>query len=281
MPLRKTEEFQAVKTRGLIMQNVDGSYPVAGSVATVVDEYGRMGFTQDLCANAVTLTSGEGDITLTTDGAQLLVDGVPVGGGGGVTSVDGSGAGISVSPTTGAVVVQNTGVTSLAAGTGAFISAPTGAVTVFGKGNHLNIDGSLLSPGTEVQLNSGSNILYTELGAPGSQTYRMDLRLNAVIINNTDITFTLDDIYTLYILKGFGDLSTVTITLPPPVVLPNNILCYIKNASANDINVLYKVTPMGTPEPVIGSPTAYQCSSPASNCPTLALFWDGSSLNMY
>lgn len=53
------------------------------------------------------------------------------GGGGAVTSVTGSGAGISVSPTTGAVVVQNTGVTSLAGTAGDIsASASTGAVTV-------------------------------------------------------------------------------------------------------------------------------------------------------
>lgn len=47
-----------------------------------------------------------------------------------VTSVSGSGAGINVTPTTGAVVVSNVGVTSLVAGTNISISASTGAVTV-------------------------------------------------------------------------------------------------------------------------------------------------------
>lgn len=51
-----------------------------------------------------------------------------------VSSVAGSGAGISVSPTTGAVVVSNTGVTSLVAGTGIGISGSTGAVTVTNSG---------------------------------------------------------------------------------------------------------------------------------------------------
>lgn len=47
-----------------------------------------------------------------------------------VSSVTGSGAGINVSPTTGAVVVSNTGVTSLVAGTNITLSGATGAVTV-------------------------------------------------------------------------------------------------------------------------------------------------------
>lgn len=49
---------------------------------------------------------------------------------GAVTSVSGSGSGISVSPTTGGVVVQNTGVTSLTAGTGISLNASSGSVTI-------------------------------------------------------------------------------------------------------------------------------------------------------
>ena len=51
-----------------------------------------------------------------------------------VSSVSGSGAGISVSPTTGAVVVSNTGVTSNVAGTGISVSGATGAVTITNTG---------------------------------------------------------------------------------------------------------------------------------------------------
>jgi hypothetical protein len=51
-----------------------------------------------------------------------------------VTSVSGSGAGISVTPTTGAVVVSNTGVTSNVAGTGISVSGGTGAVTISNTG---------------------------------------------------------------------------------------------------------------------------------------------------
>jgi hypothetical protein len=52
----------------------------------------------------------------------------------GVASVSGSGAGISVSPTTGAVVISNTGVTSNVAGTGISVSGATGAVTITNTG---------------------------------------------------------------------------------------------------------------------------------------------------
>ncbi len=51
-----------------------------------------------------------------------------------VTSVSGSGSGISVAPTTGAVVVSNTGVTSATAGTGIGVSGATGAVTFSNTG---------------------------------------------------------------------------------------------------------------------------------------------------
>jgi hypothetical protein len=51
-------------------------------------------------------------------------------GGGAVSSVVSGGLGISVSPTTGTVVVSNTGVTSLSGGTGVSVSGSTGGVTV-------------------------------------------------------------------------------------------------------------------------------------------------------
>jgi hypothetical protein len=52
------------------------------------------------------------------------------GGAGAVSSVTGSGSGISVSPTTGAVIVSNTGVTSNSAGYGISISGGTGPSTI-------------------------------------------------------------------------------------------------------------------------------------------------------
>lgn len=55
---------------------------------------------------------------------------VPPGTGSGVTSVSASGAGLTCSPTTGAVVCSNTGVTSVTAGSGITVSPTTGAVGV-------------------------------------------------------------------------------------------------------------------------------------------------------
>ena len=52
----------------------------------------------------------------------------------GVSSVTASGSGISASPTTGAVIISNTGVTSNVAGTGISVSGATGAVTITNTG---------------------------------------------------------------------------------------------------------------------------------------------------
>jgi hypothetical protein len=83
----------------------------------------QSGVKQLLAGSGITLSpaSGLGAVTVTASG----------GGGGAVASVTGSGAGISVTPTTGAVVVSNTGVTSLAvAGGGITTSGSAGALTL-------------------------------------------------------------------------------------------------------------------------------------------------------
>lgn len=69
-------------------------------------------------------TNAQGQITAVTPTAITFP----------VTSVSGTGAGISVTPTTGAVVVSNTGVTSAVAGTGIGVSGATGAVTFSNSG---------------------------------------------------------------------------------------------------------------------------------------------------
>jgi len=69
-------------------------------------------------------------LTVNPDGTITVTGG----GGGGVAQVTGSGAGISVTPTTGNVVVSNTGVASLLAGSGISLSAATGAVTITATG---------------------------------------------------------------------------------------------------------------------------------------------------
>jgi len=84
------------------------------------------GVTQLVAGANITLDppTGDGVVTITASG----------GGAGGVTSVTSGGPGITCTPTTGAVVVDNTGVTQLVAGTAMSISGATGAVTVNNAG---------------------------------------------------------------------------------------------------------------------------------------------------
>ena len=79
----------------------------------------------------VLTTNGAGNTAWTTVSSLGLVN-----------SVSGSGAGISVSPTTGAVVVSNTGVTSIVAGTNITVSSATGAVTI----NSTSANGDVVGP---------------------------------------------------------------------------------------------------------------------------------------
>ncbi len=77
---------------------------------------------------------------------------------GAVSSVTGSGSGISISPTTGAVVVSNTGVTSLAAGGGISVNAATGAITVTNSGV------TALTAGTGVTLSGSTGSVTVSIG---------------------------------------------------------------------------------------------------------------------
>ena len=77
---------------------------------------------------------------------------------GAVSSVTGSGSGISITPTTGAVVVSNTGVTSLAAGGGISVSAATGAITVTNSGV------TALTAGTGVTLSGSTGSVTVSIG---------------------------------------------------------------------------------------------------------------------
>ena len=76
------------------------------------------------------VVAGSG-ITISKTGGVATIINTGGSGGGAVDSVTGSGPGISVSPTSGAVVVQNTGVTSVAGTSGNLtVSSNTGAVTL-------------------------------------------------------------------------------------------------------------------------------------------------------
>lgn len=81
--------------------------------------------TGDVTALSANLVAGTG-ISVTPSGlntSQTITNA-------GLTSLAASGVGISVSSSTGAVAVSNTGVTSIVAGTGIGISGATGAVTI-------------------------------------------------------------------------------------------------------------------------------------------------------
>ena len=123
---------------------------------------------------------------------------------GAVTQVSGSGAGISVSPTTGNVVVSNTGVTSLAAGTGISLSGATGAVTisntfvdtdtlttVTGRGattsTHAYFNGGLDTSGFKLTSGASNNYVLTS-DASGNGTWKA---APSYVLNSTwkDCTF--------------------------------------------------------------------------------------------
>ncbi len=94
MSLRPTIDVATVKTRSIVYQNPDGTFPAIGGVLTMGDYTGHAAWTQDPYLNSVTLAGG----VVTYDGSDLLLNGVPIGGGGGVTTVSG-GDNISVSGT--------------------------------------------------------------------------------------------------------------------------------------------------------------------------------------
>lgn len=117
---------------------------------------------------------------------------------GAVSSVSGSGAGISVSPTTGVVVVSNTGVTSAHASTGISVSATSGSVTITNTGvtslggstgalsliagTGVSISGLTISIGQAVATSSNVqfNTLYVASGATNAVQVVGGIDANAV-----------------------------------------------------------------------------------------------------
>ena len=94
-----------------------GTLTLAGTLAS---GYGGTGVT----------SSGTAGNVLTSNGTTWVSQAIA----GAVTSVTGSGSGITISPTSGAVVVSNTGVTAATAGTGISLSGSTGNVTFTNSG---------------------------------------------------------------------------------------------------------------------------------------------------
>jgi hypothetical protein len=89
--LRNTISVHSIKTRQIVYQDPSGSFPAVGAVLNVIDRQGHTDWTRDISVNSVTLAnsiSGPGRLTYSNTGV-LLLNGVPVGGGGGVSSVTG------------------------------------------------------------------------------------------------------------------------------------------------------------------------------------------------
>jgi len=105
-----------------------GTLTLAGTLAS---GYGGTGVT----------SSGTAGNVLTSNGTTWVSQAIT----GAVTSVTGSGSGITISPTSGAVVVSNTGVTAATAGTGISLSASTGNVTFTNSGVTSIVAGSGIS----------------------------------------------------------------------------------------------------------------------------------------
>jgi hypothetical protein len=166
--------------------------------------------TGSLSNNYFTLanSAGTNGQVLTTNGAGVTSWTTPAASS--VTSVSGSGAGISVSPTTGAVIVtntgvtsaiastgigvsaatgaitfSNTGVTSIVAGTNVSVSSATGAVTVNATNTTYNIDASTVSGGANLNLTGSDASTDSVKFASGSGITITRTDANTITINNT------------------------------------------------------------------------------------------------
>lgn len=120
-----------------------------------------------IAANGGTgLTSpGTAGHVLTSNGTTWVSQAIT----GSVTSVTGSGSGINVSPTSGAVVVSNTGVTAATAGTGISVSGATGNVTFTNSGVTSIVAGS----GISISGATGA-VTITATGGGGSGTFALN-----------------------------------------------------------------------------------------------------------
>jgi len=150
--------------------------------------------TGNLSNNYFTLanSAGSNGQVLTTNGAGVTTWTTPSGLGL-VSSVTGSGAGISVSPTTGAVIVSNTGVTSIIAGSNISISGSTGAVTITATGDVVGPASATDNALVRFDLTTGkliqnSNAILDDIG---NLTITSDLAVNGGDITTTSNTASL------------------------------------------------------------------------------------------
>ena len=182
------------------------------------------GGASDYAANSLWATAGAagpgGGVTQLVAGANITLDpptGVGVvtitasgGGGGGVTSVSSGGPGITCIPTTGAVVVDNTGVTSLVAGTNITLSGATGAVTVnaiptpfpqTGVQNfsHLNAPSNFVVTGNAFRIGLDAAVPFTNTASVGGWTLSAPITISNPAWNaNTLVLISAGGVFVLY-----------------------------------------------------------------------------------
>jgi trimeric autotransporter adhesin len=144
-----------------------------------------------IAANGGTgLTSpGAAGQVLTSNGTTWVSQAIT----GTVSSVTGSGSGINVSPTSGAVVVSNTGVTAATAGTGISVSGATGNVTFTNSGVTSIVAGS----GISISGATGA-VTITATGGGGSGTFS----LSDGSVSAPSLNFTNDTNTGLYLTQG-------------------------------------------------------------------------------
>jgi hypothetical protein len=211
-------------------------------------------------------STGTNGQVLTTDGAGVTTWTTPSSLGL-VSSVTGSGAGINVSPTTGAVVVSNTGVTSIVAGTNISISGATGAVTInavgFGTGDVTGpasaTDNAIVRfDGTTGKLIQNSTVTIAD--TTGDITTNGDIAVNGGDITTTQAVASLFNTTATTVNVGNGANTELNLGSPTggsKVVVKSENLVGV-NAVQNVFNTVATTINLGNgadTEVNIGSPT--------------------------
>ena len=179
----------------------------------------------DFTGAGVTTTLLTGDVTTGTvqvkvDGAVALVDSVV------------GGNGISAAPITGDVILENTGVIAVTAGTNVTLSSTTGDVTVNASNN----------PGTVQSVVAGNGLQST-----GVLTTNPSISLeyagsnNYISVAQSDDTITLNDIIA-YDQASTGDVKTTRLSTIPIGSLPL-VQTYITAGDANTVKNEDSITP--------------------------------------